>query len=90
MFQIDILPDSTYGFRVRAGDIDSKGRAYDRQWLIGQFERKMGQYEAAKTPIDKIQVVLAPSGSVTYDSIARVYETVLAAKFKKVAFKTTS
>jgi biopolymer transport protein ExbD len=90
IFEIAVLPDATYGFRVRAGDIDSKGRAYDRQWLIQQFEQKMAQYQKANTSIDKIQVVLAPSGSVSYDSIARVYETVLAAKFKKVAFKTTS
>jgi biopolymer transport protein ExbD len=81
---VRIDPNSQYGFQVMAGDI----RAYGNTENLDQaFLQKKAQYEAAATPVDKIQVILAPSGSVRYDAVARVYEAALRAQFKKVAFQ---
>ncbi len=87
-FEVPILIDQSYGFRVRAGDIDTQGQVPDRDWLIGKFKAKMDKYQKANTPIDNIQVVLAPSVNVKYEQIATVYEAAIAAKFTKIAFKT--
>jgi biopolymer transport protein ExbD len=89
IIEVQILPDANYGFRVLSGDINSQGRAPDREWLIGKFTDKMKLYETQKTPIDRLQVVLAPSNNAQYDHIARVYEAALSAKFKKIAFRTS-
>ena len=89
IIEVQILPDTTYGFRVLSGDINSQGRAPDRDWLIGRFTAKMQQYESQKTPIDRLQVVLAPSNNAQYEHIARVYEAALSAKFAKIAFRTS-
>ena len=86
---VRIHPDSNYGFQVIAGDIRSIGRVPDRDWLTRQFARKIRQYGAAGTPVRQLQLVLHPSDNVRFDQIALVYEAALAAKFEKVAFRTS-
>jgi biopolymer transport protein ExbD len=88
IIEVQIFPDSVHGFRVISGDIKSKGPV-DGDWLTREFARKMAQYEASKTPISKLQVVLFPSANTRYDHIALVYEAALRAKFEKVAFRTS-
>ena len=89
IIELQIFPDSNYGFRVMSGDIKSTGRVPDRDWLVQQLSRKMEQYQASKTPVSKLQVVLYPSANARYDHIALVYEAALRAKFEKVAFRTS-
>jgi biopolymer transport protein ExbD len=89
IFELQILSDATYGFRVLAGDINSQGRRPDREWLIGKLTAKKLQYDRAGTPVDQIQVVLAPSNSAKYSDITLVYEAALKAQFKKVAFRAS-
>jgi biopolymer transport protein ExbD len=88
IIELQIIPDSTYGFKVLAGDINSQGRVPDRDWLVARMKAKMAQYEKVKTPISRLQVVLFPSANARYEHIAVVYEAALAAKFEKVAFRT--
>jgi biopolymer transport protein ExbD len=89
IFEVQIVSDPNYGFRVIAGDIKSAGRTPDRDWLSGQFAVKKQAYDAAgRTPGEAIQVVISPAGSVRYEHIALVYEAALKAQFKKVAFRT--
>ena len=87
--ELKILPDPNYGFRVLAGDINSQGKPPTREWLIEQLTRKKALYDKVGTPVEQIQVVLAPSSSVQYEHITRVYEAALKAQFKKVAFRTS-
>ena len=89
IFEIQITPDTTYGFRVLAGDINSQGRVPDREWLSFRFAEKKAQFDKAGTPVGQIQVVLSPSISTRYDHIATVYEAALKAQFTKVGFRTT-
>src|SRR5687767_5218152 len=89
IFEIQIAPDGTYGFKVLAGDINSQGRVPDRDWLSFRFAEKKAQFDKAGTPVGQIQVVLAPSTSTRYDHIAMVYEAALKAQFTKVGFRTT-
>ena len=89
VFELQILSDANYGFRVLAGDINSQGRLADRDWLEGKLRAKKGQFDKAGTPVDQIQVVLAPSNSAKYSDITLVYEAALKAQFKKVAFRAS-
>ena len=89
IFEIQILPDPAYGFKVLAGDINSQGQTPDRDWLAGRFSAKKAMFDKAGTPVEQIQVVLFPHPSTRYDHIARVYEAALRAKFTKVAFRTS-
>ena len=88
IFEVQILPDANYGFRVLAGDISSQGQTPSREWLYGKLTAKKAQFDKAGTPVDQIQVVLAPSRTTRYDHIALVYEAALKAEFKKVGFRT--
>lgn len=89
IIEIQIFPDSNYGFRVVSGDIKSTGKIPTRDWLVGEFTKKMDHYRAAGTKVDKLQVVLFPSANARYNDIALVYEAALRAKFEKVAFRTS-
>jgi biopolymer transport protein ExbD len=89
VFELQILSDANYGFRVLAGDINSQGRVADRDWLEAKLKAKKAQFDKAGTPVDQIQVVLSPTNAVKYEHIAQVYEAVLAAQFKKVAFRAS-
>jgi biopolymer transport protein ExbD len=90
IFEIKITPDSTYGFKVVADDINSQGRVPDRDWLAFEFGRKKKKYDTANTPVEQIQVVLSPSIATRYDHIATVYEAALKAQFTKVGFRTAA
>ena len=86
--RIDI--DNNYGFRVHFGDITSGGRTPDRDWLIAAFTQKLNDFVTkANTPVNRVQVVLFPSPYAEYEHITAVYEAALAAKFEKVAFRTS-
>src|SRR4051812_45409165 len=89
IFELQILSDANYGFRVLAGDINSQGRTPDRDWLVGKLTAKKAQFDRAGTPVDQIQVVLAPSNNTKYSDITLVYEAALKAQFKKVAFRSS-
>jgi biopolymer transport protein ExbD len=80
------IDNSADGFRVQAGDIRSAG---DREQLKLALEQKAGQYQAAGTAKEKIQVVLMPGRNVKYESIVTVYEAALRAGFVKVGFATS-
>ncbi len=88
IFEIQIMPNSTYGFRVQANDIKSQGRAPDRDWLVEQFTNRKAAFDSQGTSVDQMQVVLSPHANARYEHIALVYEAALKAQFKKVAFKT--
>ena len=89
IFEIQILSDPNYGFRVLAGDINSQGTTPSRKWLVDKLTAKKAAFDTAGTPVDKIQVVLFPGSTARYDHIALVYEAALKAQFKKVAFRTS-
>ena len=89
IFELQILSDATYGFRVLAGDINSQGKTPDRDWLVAKLQAKKAQFDKAGTKVDQIQVVLAPSNSAKYSDITLVYEAALKAQFKKVAFRAS-
>ena len=90
LLEVRIDTDNNYGFRVLAGDISSQGRTPEREWLIAAFTKKLDDLVTkAGTPVDKVQVVLFPSPNAQYEHIAAVYEAALAAKFQKVAFRTS-
>jgi biopolymer transport protein ExbD len=80
------IDNAADGFRVIAGDIRVEG---DREKLRQALALKLGQYEAAGTAKDKIQVVLMPGRAVKYDNIIAVYEAALRAGFTKVGFATS-
>ena len=52
IFELQILPDNNYGFRVLAGDINSQGRLADRDWLEGKLRGKKAQFDKAGTPVE--------------------------------------
>lgn len=90
LLEVRIDTDNNYGFRVLAGDISSQGFKPEPRWLQAAFERKLQDFtQRANTPVDRVQVVLFPSPNAQYEHIAAVYEAALAAKFEKVAFRTS-
>jgi len=83
---LDIRVDSRGdGFEASAGRI----RANSAAGLQLQLTSMRKQFEQAKTPIDKIQVVISPGKTTKYDHLIKVYEAALGAGFKKVAFATS-
>ena len=90
LLEVRIDTDNNYGFRVLAGDITSQGRTPSREWLVAAFTQKLNDFvNKANTPVSRVQVVLFPSPNAQYEHIAAVYEAALAAKFEKVAFRTS-
>ena len=90
LLEVRIDIDNNYGFRVLAGDISSQGRTPEREWLIAAFTKKLDDFvNKANTPVSRVQVVLFPSPMAQYEHITAVYEAALAAKFEKVAFRTS-
>jgi biopolymer transport protein ExbD len=98
MMEVRIDPHPTYGFRVRAGDIESLGEAGS---LRKAFERKLAAYHSIGTEPDKIRVVLIPARNIRYEYITQVYQAALLAeaavpgsgkplKFTKIGFQSSS
>ena len=96
ILEISIVSDGGKSFRVAGGDINLSGLTTDvnsksRELLIQKLSaKKKLLVETAKTPVDKIQVVLAPSATTRYEHIALVYEAALKAEFTKIAFRTAA
>ena len=90
LVEVRIDTDINYGFRVQYENVTSRGLTPTREWLTSMFATKLRLLQQkADTPVSEVQVVLFPHPDAKYEHIATVYEAALAAKFEKVAFRTS-
>jgi biopolymer transport protein ExbD len=91
LLQIRIDSLTSGGWKAQAGkiEVDSAGPAdtLARPKLVRMLSDLRDQLEKeAKTPVDKIQVVISPGKTTKYKDLVEVYSAAMEAKFTKIAF----
>lgn len=91
MLQIRVDTQPTGGWKAQAGkiEVESAGASdtLARPKLIRMLSDLRDQLEKeAKTPVDKIQVVISPGKTTKYKDLVEVYSAAMEAKFTKIAF----
>jgi biopolymer transport protein ExbD len=91
LLQIRIDSLATGGWKAQAGKIEVNSAGPEDPIARTKLTRMLSDLRVelekeAKTPVDKIQVVISPGKTTKYKDLVEVYSAAMEAKFTKIAF----